>query len=313
MAFMENLKNIEAESKKKIDDLRNEIKNIDSDEWSLVVNGSFARHEVTQGSDFDFFILRGPKASHETIMAAIDRVKEAAQKLKIKLPSDAGVFGQEYDAAPLLNNIGGDADTNQKITCRVLYLLEGHPVTNPNLFNEYRDQLVTRYIQDSISDHQLGLFLLNDFIRYYRTVCVDFEFKTFESRKPWGIRNIKLIFSRKLMYFSGVLMVAETAQRSVIRKREIINHLSQLTPIQRVATICGSSADRALKSYSKFLAGLNNSDTRKSLEVTNKETQRENSVFRDLKDEGQHFSAHLLSALQTTYPSSHPIHRALIL
>jgi predicted nucleotidyltransferase len=313
MGFTDDLHQIESESKRKINEIVKEVSDIKSDDWSLVVNGSFARHEVTQGSDFDFFILHKPTANALKIKKAIQRINGAAKKAKVKLPSDRGVFGQKFDGSTLISNIGGDDDGNRSITRRVLYLLEGHAITNQKLFNSHRDQLVNRYIQSNISDHQLGLFLLNDFIRYYRTVCVDFEFKTYESKKPWGIRNIKLIFSRKLMYFSGALMVAETAQRSVKRKRQIIIEHSKLTPIQRVQKICGNSADRALASYATFLKRLDDKDVRKSLEKTTKKNQKDNPIFRDLKDEGQHFSAYLMSALQNTYSSSHPIHRALML
>lgn len=313
MGAIKILEDIEKKSNTKIRQIAQALNDIASDEWSLIVNGSFARREVTRSSDFDFFILHKPTADSASIKEAIKRTKEASREFDIKLPSNDGVFGQEYDGDQIANNIGGEDDTNGKITRRVLFLLEGHAITGAKLFNEHRQALIERYIQENISDHQLGLFLLNDFIRYYRTVCVDFEFKTFEGKKPWGIRNIKLIFSRKLMYFSGVLMIAETAQRSLKLKREIIAEFANLTPIQRFQKACGSSANRALESYSKFLSALDNDKIRKALEATTKERHKEFEIFRDLKDEGQHFSAHLLSALQTTYPQSHPIHRALVL
>jgi len=54
---------------------------------------------------------------------------------------------------------------------------------------------------DSMSE--TSRFLLHDLIRYYRTICVDFEYKTYENGKPWGDRNIKIQFSRKFLYFSN--------------------------------------------------------------------------------------------------------------
>lgn len=83
------------------------------------------------------------------------------------------------------------------------------------------------------------MFFLNDLIRYYRTICVDFEYKTFEANKPWGIRNIKLIFSRKLIYFSGVLIAAEMYQRSAQQKKKIVKELISLSPVERLRKACG--------------------------------------------------------------------------
>lgn len=54
-------------------------------------------------------------------------------------------------------------------------------------------------------------------IRYHKTIAVDFEFKTSEDDKSWGIRNIKLLFSRNLLYFSGILVAAESIDKSQAR------------------------------------------------------------------------------------------------
>jgi hypothetical protein len=82
----------------------------------------------------------------------------------------------------------------------MLLLLEGEWLVNEAGFHSLRREILQRYIGDKMTDHQLSLFLLNDVIRYYRTMAVDYEFKTNEGDKPkpWGIRNIKLVFSRKL-------------------------------------------------------------------------------------------------------------------
>jgi len=159
----------------------------------------------------------------------------------------------------------------------------------------------------------LSLFLLNDAIRYYRTICVDFEYKTTEGNKPWGTRNIKLIYSRKLLYFSAILVCAETAQRSYSDKIETTKKLLSLTPIERIQTVCGSRAEKALKLYDDFLGNFAKENIRNKLNSLTMDTARDSKLFRQLKNGGHHFTWELLKLLKETYDQSHPIRRALIM
>ena len=81
------------------------------------------------------------------------------------------------------------------------------------------------------------MFLLNDIIRYYRTITIDFEFKTSETGKSWGLRNIKLTYSRKLIYFVGLLMVAKTQDLEKDEKANILIKYINMTPIERIECI----------------------------------------------------------------------------
>lgn len=297
----------------KLQEVQEGIKSIGNPKWSLIVNGSYARREASSHSDFDYFILHEADISERDLADIQTKVRAIVKEIIGKPPAEGGAFDAVLEMGALTRNIGGSQDTNENITRRTLFLTEGHAVNNPDLYARQRDELINRYVSDDISDHQLGMFLLNDLIRYYRTVCVDFEFKTFESNKAWGIRNIKLVFSRKLLYVSGILVAAEMAQRTPKEKKDIARELTALPPIDRLQRVCRSSADRALEEYEKFLAALGQKEFREMLERVTSDRETHTEGFKSLKNKGHHFSFHLMSAIKATYSESHPIHRALIM
>lgn len=253
-----------------------------------------------------------PAGTSETaIRETNENVRKAVADNIGKAPAAGGAFGTHIVFGDLSENIGGPNETNRHFTRRALFMTEGLALgPNKPLFEQQKQTLIDRYIQDGITDHQLALFFLNDMIRYYRTICVDFEFKTVEEGKDWGLRNIKLIFSRKLLYFSGLVMAAETFQRSVQEKRSIISNFMDLCVIDRVIKTCGTTADRALQYYDEFLGALSQEDVREKLRRVHR-GENHPEIFRSLKNSGHHFTLHLLAALRGTYPSVHPIHRAI--
>lgn len=276
--------------------------------------GSYARREASSQSDLDFFVICKTVDQLEEATEHVRPITVELTKIAGRTPSLTGAFGGVEDLETMLSKIGGNDDHNSKITRRILFLLEGEWLGNKGMFEEVRQQLLGKYIRDTITSHQFALFLLNDIIRYYRTICVDFEFKTIQdaSPKPWGTRNIKLVFSRKLLYFSGLLMIAETAQRSHSEKIKTLTRLSSMPVIDRILEICGPSATQALTLYDEFMESLSKAEVRSELDATS-EADRLKEPFRSLKDKGHHFSWKLMSLLRDTYDSSHPIHRALVL
>ncbi len=279
----------------------------------MIANGSYARSEASPESDLDYFILHDPKLQGSKLQDIQTKVRAVVKQVIGKAPSEGGAFDAVVPLGMLAKRIGGSEDTNENITRRILFLTEGMPLNNQVLYETQRDELINRYVKDEVSDHQLGMFLLNDLIRYYRTVCVDFEFKTFEANKDWGVRNIKLVFSRKLLYISGVLISAEMAQRTPAQKREIARSLIALTPVQRLRTVCGSYADRAVKEYSNFLTAMGQKNIREILSKVTADRRTHTEEFKRLKNQSHHFTLHLMSALKATYAESHPIHRSLVM
>jgi predicted nucleotidyltransferase len=295
----------------KINLLRNQLPSlIKSESVAIVVVGSFGRKEASDLSDLDFFFIKDRDDYRPD--AEIEAFRRLFGELGIRTPSKDGAFNSEIElCSEMSRNIGGFEDKSEKLTRRLLFLLEGDWLYNERLYTKALDQLIAHYVRESITEHQLCRFLLNDLIRYYRTICVDFECKTYEHGKPWGDRNIKLQFSRKLLYFSGILVVAETVQQNWQTKREILKTFLRLTPIERLKRICGPQAEKALEIYDDFLKQMSSSEVRDMLTATTEDRNKQSPEFKTFKNKGHQFTSELSRLLSATYDVSHPIHMAI--
>ena len=280
---------------------------------AVVVTGSFGRLEASQQSDFDYFYLC-PTDVVVPSEAYREVVTESVKACGVRPPAADGVFGG-VQAFSEMEVIGGEGDSNSKITRRMLFLLEGRELKGDGI-QEYRRRLTEKYIADSITDHQLAMFFLNDVIRYYRTICTDYEYKvSSKGKKSWADRNIKLAYSRKLLYFSGVLIAAEAAQQTARRKREIMLELFELTPVERLSRVGNGKEVEALQLYDLFLKKMNDPQIRAALQEYRRDSNDKelDELFREIKNDSHRFSWKLLNFLKSVYNESHPIHKALVL
>lgn len=312
-----NLENIiEARnfSQKKIALISHDLeKNLSNENITIITTGSYARGEANELSDIDFFVIVKNNES-ELLYDEKETILQIIKKYIAKDVGDTGTFGTEAVETfeNLLTNIGGDKDDSAKFTRRMLFLLESKPLYNNELYTQAKNKLIERYIDKQITTEQLTRFLLNDFIRYYRTITTDFEYKVNEAGKSWGLRNIKLTYSRKILYFAGVLAVAQTYNKHQDDKIKTLQELLELTPIERIQNICNEKADDALNFYDKFLSKISQKKVRDELEQVSKDKREDNTKYRELKDKSKEFSQELQQILENTYNKKHPIHNALL-
>jgi len=279
---------------------------------TLAITGSLARMEAAEGSDFDAYVIRSDGT--ETTDSAERLWSSALEKSGLSDPSGTGNFGSDQNlrCGEIVENIGGNNDDTRKLSQRVSLFLESKFIGDTDTANELIDRIVARYIGEKITNHQLGMFLLNDIIRFYRTICVDFEYKTEEEGKSWGIRNIKLVYSRKMIYFSGVIMCAELAQRSPGDKRRFCIDMIQLTPVERVLKVMGIGALQSLKYYDNFLGAMRDRNIRDEIKGVEADRRNDSETFVNLKNQGHRFGWSLRSMFMQHYDSTHPIHKALM-
>ncbi|HUY31322.1 MAG TPA: nucleotidyltransferase domain-containing protein [Pirellulales bacterium] len=283
--------------------LYDELSRFTSDDVDLVVFGSLARREWTSGSDVDWTLLIDGQANTDHRQSARG-VKERLptlryKNLELKAPGGEGVFGSMAFSHEIVNHIGGQADSNNNMTRRILLLLEAAPIRNlssDNIgpFERIVRQVLNRYLSSDSNFHSRGddgsripRFLLNDIVRYWRTMCVDFAYKDWEQAgRKWALRNIKLRTSRKLLFVSGLFTAFSCFENEGLRHNagatadymlKLQGHLLNFvrsTPLDVVVWTlqsCGleDHCVRLLDYYEQFLSLINDEDVRAHLESLN--------------------------------------------
>ena len=262
--------------------------------------GSWGRSEVTSGSDDDFMLLidgdarpdiRPSKAEIETIL---DRA-----------PGDQGIFGEPVSGRRMIEKIGLEEDSNSNLSRRMLFLLESVYATRPDVYDAVREQLLDRYVDESVKDYRPPRFLLNDMIRYWRTMCVDFAGKEHEGPDKWGLRNAKLRTARKVLFAGGLLPVFECARLTTDEMPSYLCDQLQMPPVDRIAEAflrhhAADPGGRALGAYDDFLGLLNDPTRRERLKDVTREQAETSAVFAEAARLGKELEHGLLALLFET-------------
>ena len=281
-----------------------------SEDTNFVVFGSLARCEWTAGSDLDWTYLIDGESNpeHLPITQKIAALLADAEFCK---PGPTGVFGNMAFSHDIIHQIGGSSDTNRNTTQRILLLLESSPIARQEAYDRVIAGILYRYLQDDTSfitsygkKTKIPRFLLNDIIRFWRTMAVDFASKQRERNgQGWGLRNIKLRMSRKLIFVSGLLTCFSCLHdpSPALRKLSVgtgqpidplVNHLKRYvnsTPLEIVAhsifvyAVPDSTSKKLFDSYDLFLDKLNNPEVREHLGELRSEQAEASSVFQAMR------------------------------
>jgi len=278
------------------------------DDTSLVVFGSLARGELTAGSDLDWTLLVDGRAheAHHTGAHAIARIFDEEN---VKKPGPTGVFGNFAFSHPIVHQIGGQEDTNKNTTQRILLLLESVALGREDVHERVLRLVLSRYVEDdrglrfSRKAKRIPRFLLNDIVRYWRTVTVDFVYKQRERSDGWALRNAKLRMSRKLIFVSGLLtcfgpeLFADPGETwtgadgfadtprivQFLLERTRVAPLQQLAEVALRPAISLETARKVFDAYDDFIGVLADDEKRNRLQKLTFDEFGTDQLFKDVQ------------------------------
>ena len=302
-----------------------------TEDANLVAFGSLARREwIDWESDLDWTYLIDGQANsrHLKIAQQIRSVLEKEGRTidgriepRFAEPGATGTFGNLGFSHQLVHLIGGQDDTNKNMTQRMLLLLESVPIGPRPAYDRVVRAIIDRYLQEEAhvliegeKRFKVPRFLLNDIVRFWRTMAVDFASKQRDrGGKGWGLRNAKLRMSRKLIFASGLLVcfrcsLDEKLQTKIstedhdINLKHLANHIwecANSTPLDILAStierfgVDSSIAKALFSSYDRFIGVMSNKEARAELKRMSPQDSRSNSVFAQIREASKSFESSL--------------------
>jgi hypothetical protein len=285
----------------------------DADRHAVVLFGSWGRAELTASSDDDWaLVVDGAEpAGHERghLLAWIGDAVGADGAA----PGGQGTFGDVVSAATLARNIGLEGDTNTNLTRRMLLLLESVPATGRAVWTRALRGVLDAYLDPTADggDYQPPRFLLNDLVRYWRTIAVDFEGKhraSGHSDEKWVMRNAKLRLSRKLLFAGGLIPVLLCRERPAADMATFLERQLAAPPTDRIAAAFLAAQGpgvvdigaRTLGAYDRWVGVLADRDKRDELSRLTREDRSTSAVWREVRELGEQLEEGLLALLFQT-------------
>lgn len=268
------------------------LERFSSEDASVVVFGSVGRGEVTEASDIDWTLLiDGPSDPNHAHLVA--EIRDRLEQMGLEKPGRTETFGVMAFSHELIHHIAGTYDTNQNLTRRILLLFESFAVSSPLVREKVMRNVLDRYVTHDVvapistpPKRVIPHFLMNDVVRYWRTMASDYAAKMWERQNEgWGLRNIKLRFSRKLIFIAGLLAcfsfeLDPPANAADVRADRdnlpsaLANHILgrlAMSPLDALASAVLAHGDDAIgrklfNAYDRFLGILRDPDQRAELE-----------------------------------------------
>lgn len=145
-------------------------------------------------------------------------------------------------SAEIIKELGSTKDDyNNFFTARLLLLLESRPLNGHEIYNEILSRIIDRYFKD-YHDHEKNfrpIFLANDIIRFWKTLCLNYEHKRHRrsenepNKNKSHLKNLKLKFSRLTTCYTILCCLGMEHDMQKDRFLELINK----APLERLIEV----------------------------------------------------------------------------
>lgn len=265
---------------------------------SVFTAGSFGRRDTGKNSDLDLFVISEHADKNRSRLSDLEilaKLIEINRELRYPPFSNDGQFLKVYSIADMKGRTGDPRDDSENLfTARLLFLLESAPLCNYDLYNKHLKEIVDHYFRDYPAHKSFRpLFLLNDILRYWRTLCLNYERIRNDPGRPWRKKNINLKFSRMLTVFATVLPLITLPVR---QPKDFIS-LAKARPLDRLAQGLDALNDESLSDdfkiflndYEQFLRWKDQSNVEIGM--------RKLAMKRRAQESAKRFSGFLYTAL----------------
>ena len=276
----------------------------------IVLCGSIAREECSFQSDCDYYVLQNG-ASPQTTRKLIEAMQGIEDDFPMGERGGQNVFAGIVVAPNLYESIGLESDTNTNMTRRILLLSESKPVTSGTTHKTVIENILERYCADYLPPNrsesdpaQVPRYLLNDLVRYWRTMAVDFGTKRWRNDDS-NLRLAKLRITRKIL-FAGPLATVLLTDQNKRTNDQLIDYLTKslaappLAQIAKHVELMNDKSQRAMKvllqNYDQFI-GILSGDKRDVLKCTRGDSKSREEV----KEQCQVMGDNIQSSLEQIF------------
>jgi hypothetical protein len=171
-----------------------------------------------------------------------------------------GEFLEHHTSISLIQTTGDrNDDATNTFTARLLLLLESRPLAAEDVHAQIINDVIAKYWSEfpEHSDCFMPAYLANDVLRFWRTLCLNYEAMTSEKtprdRAKRKIKNYKLKHSRMLTCYSALLFLLYIYSNAGSVTVQDTQTMVRLVPTQRLEWIAERVQDATVVENIRFL------------------------------------------------------------